>query len=60
MVKFTKESRKNIARFIKKNFDKLEKETHSQSLFRRYFYDPKEGRFEKINETQMVWVKSNE
>jgi hypothetical protein len=51
ILKFTKESRKIIPKFIKKNFGRLEEESHSQSLFRKYLYNTNDGRFEKINGT---------
>jgi hypothetical protein len=51
ILKFTKESRKIIPKFIQKNFGRLEEESHSQSLFRKYFYNTNDGRFEKINGT---------
>jgi hypothetical protein len=45
VVKFTKDSRHIIPTFIKKNFGRLEEESHSQSLFRKYFYNADDGRF---------------
>jgi len=50
MLKFVSQSRQRILKFIEENFDRLKEETHSQSLFMRYLYDAKAGRFEKIGD----------
>jgi hypothetical protein len=42
-----KQSVERIHIFIEENFDKLKEETHSQSLFMKYFYHEDYGRFEK-------------
>ena len=57
MLKFVQQSRQQLSRFIENNFDKLKEETHSQSLFMKYIYDAKEGKFEKINDI-IVFTKN--